>query len=311
MPSALVADVGATTTRFSLVRANGTLDSVRSIANGEAADLATVLEAALKNCGKVRPLACILAVAAPVDGDEVTMTNRGWSFSQRQLRRALKLERLVVINDFAAAAYALPHIRQADLVAIGGGRSVARGTMLVCGPGSGFGVATLLRHAGKPRAVPSEAGHMRLGAATADEARILAHLVREEGPVVVEQVLSGPGLVRLHRILTGEVSTGEAIVASARLGKNPARDTVNAFLRLFGRIAGDLALAFDARGGVFIAGGIGRVLAPFYASSPFREAFEEHPPYGARLAGMPVSVIAHAAPGLVGAATLAGAARAR
>ena len=79
MPSALVADVGATTTRFSLVRANGALDSVRSIANNEAADLATVLEAALKNCGKVRPLACILAVAAPVDGDEVTMTNRGLS----------------------------------------------------------------------------------------------------------------------------------------------------------------------------------------------------------------------------------------
>jgi glucokinase len=179
--------------------------------------------------------------------------------------------------------------------------------MLVCGPGSGFGVATLLRHSGKPRAVPSEAGHMRLGAATADEARILAHLVREEGPVVIEQVLSGPGLVRLHRILTGEKSTGEAIVASARLGKNPARDTVNAFLRLFGRIAGDLALAFDARGGVYIAGGIGRVLAPFYASSPFREAFEEHPPYGARLAGIPVVVIAHAAPGLIGAATLAAA----
>jgi glucokinase len=238
------------------------------------------------------------------------MTNRNWSFSQRRLRRALKLERLVVINDFAAAAYALPHIREADLVAVGSGRPTPRGTMLVCGPGSGFGVATLLRHSGKPRAVPSEAGHMRLGAATADEARILAHLVREEGPVVVEQILSGPGLVRLHRILTGEESTGEAIVASARLGKNPARDTIHAFLRLFGRIAGDLALAFDARGGVFIAGGIGRVLAPFYASSPFREAFEEHPPYGARLAGIPVCVIAHAAPGLVGAATLA-AARAR
>jgi glucokinase len=224
MPSAFVADVGATTTRFALVRANGALDSVRSIANSEAADLATVLDTALKNCGKVRPLACILAVAAPVDGDEIAMTNRNWSFSQRRLRRALKLERLVVINDFAAAAYALPHIREADLVAVGSGRPTPRGTMLVCGPGSGFGVATLLRHSGKPRAVPSEAGHMRLGAATADEARILAHLVREEGPVVVEQILSGPGLVRLHRILTGEESTGEAIVASARLGKNPARD---------------------------------------------------------------------------------------
>src|SRR5690606_11128196 len=112
----------------------------------------------------------------------------------------------------------------------------------------------------------------------------LVHLVQEEGPVVVEQLLSGPGLVRLHRILSGEITTSEEILAAARLGQKPARGSVNAFLRLFGRIAGDLALAFDARGGVFIAGGIGRVLAPFYASSPFREAFEEHPPYQARLA---------------------------
>jgi len=309
MPLALVADVGATTSRFALVRSDGSLDTVRSIANDEAADLPTVIETALENCGTVRPLACVLAVAAPVDGDEVTMTNRRWSFSQRSLRRTLKLERLVVINDFAAAAYALPNIRQADLVSVGGGRSAPRGTMLVCGPGSGFGAATLHRQGGRPRAVASEAGHMRLGAATADEARILAHLVREGGPAVVEQVLSGPGLARLHFILTGEESKSEAIVGAARLGKNPARDTVNALLRLFGRIAGDLALAFDARGGVFIAGGIGRVLAPFYAASPFREAFEEHPPYQARMAGIPVSVIVHAAPGLVGAATLAARAR--
>ena len=371
LPFVLVVDVGATTSRFALARKDGSLEAVRSIDNREAADLAAVLGAALESCAPLRPLSCVLAVAAPVDGDEVRLTNRAWSFSQRELCAALHLKRLTVVNDFAAIAHALPELRHADLVAFGGGRGVAGATMLVCGPGTGFGAATLQQHGGPPRAVPSEAGHMRLGAATADEARVLAHLVREDGPVAIEHVLSGPGLVRLHRILAGEETTSEAIVATARLGRNAARDTVHAFLRLFGRVAGDLALAFDARGGVFIAGGIGRVLAPFYAaspfreafdehppqqarlgsnaardtvhaflrlfgrvagdlalafdarggvfiaggigrvlapfyaSSPFREAFDEHPPYQARLAAIPVCVIAHAAPGLLGAARIA------
>jgi glucokinase len=308
-PPVLVVDVGATTSRFALARSDGALEAVRTIANDQADGIVTVIEAALAACGTVRPTGCVLAVAGPVDGDEVALTNRNWFFSQRKLKRALKLTHLLVVNDFVAAAHALPALRQADLVAVGGGRSEERGTMLVCGPGSGFGAASLQRMRGKPRVMPSEAGHMRLGAATSDEARIVAHLVREEGPVVVEHVLSGRGLIRLHRILSGEEATTEEIIASARLGKNPARDTVNSFLRLFGRIAGDLALAFDARGGVFLAGGIGRALAPFFGSSPFRAAFEEHPPYQARLAAIPTSVIAHAAPGLVGAAILAGSLR--
>lgn len=301
----LVVDVGATTSRFAITRADGALDTARSIANEEAESITAVLETALNGSGTVRPAVCVLAVAAPVDGDQVTLTNRSWSFSQRALRRTLKLTKLVVVNDFVAIAQALPQLRTADLVVVGGGRAEPRGTMLVCGPGTGFGAAMLQRARGRPRAFASEAGHMRLGAATADEARIVAHLVREEGPVVIEHVLSGKGLARLHRILTGEEATTETIINEARMARPPARDTVNAFLRLFGRIAGDLALAFDARGGVFMAGGIGRVLAPFYASSPFRAAFEEHPPYQARLAAIPTAAVAHPAPGLVGAALLA------
>lgn len=303
-PSILVADIGATTSRFALTSSDGGLDGVRSVANREVGGLVTVLDAALESF-EFRPLSCVLAVAAPVDGDAVTMTNRDWSFSQRELRATLKLQQLTVVNDFVAVAHALPHLRDADLVAIGGGRRAEGATMLACGPGSGFGTATLQRFGTRPRAIASEAGHMRLGAATADEARVLAHLVREQGAVGVEHVLSGPGVVRLHRVLTGETMSSEEIVATARLGKNAARDTLHFFMRLFGRIAGDLALAFDARGGVFLGGGVGRVLAPFYASSPFREAFDEHPPYEARLAGISVAAIAHPAPGLLGAAHIA------
>src|SRR5688572_15311695 len=99
----LVVDVGATTSRFALAR-DGALDTVRAVANEEAADLETVLDAAIAASGARRPLACVLAVAGPVDGDRVALTNRRWSFSLRELRRALKLSRLVVVNDFVAVA---------------------------------------------------------------------------------------------------------------------------------------------------------------------------------------------------------------
>ena len=302
--SILVADVGATTTRLAIARKDGALEGVRAIANNKSENLPTMLAEMLDEAGRRRPFGAVLAVAGPVDGDQITLTNRSWSFSRRELARTLKLKPLVVVNDFTAVAHVLPKFGPADLVAVGGGRGEPRGNLLVCGPGSGFGVAALMRSGGKPRAISSEAGHMRLGAATADEARIVAHLVREYGPAVIEHVLSGPGLVRLHRFLAGEQSSTEAIIAAARVGNSLARETTDAFLRLFGRIAGDLALAFNALGGVYLAGGLGRALESLVPSSPFRAAFEEHPPYQGRLALIPIHVVVHSAPGLVGAAEI-------
>lgn len=300
----LVADIGGTTTRLAFARSDGSLDALRMIANEEVEDLTSLLVRALDNIGGRRPHVAVLAVAAPVDGDRVTLTNRPWSFSRRGLARTLDLKHIYVVNDFTAVAHALPALQSADLVAVGGGRGDPSGTLLTCGPGTGFGVAALLRTGRKPRALTSEAGHMRLGATTADEARIVAHLMREHGPTVVEHVLSGPGLERLHRFLAGEKLKAEAIVAASRSGRRTARATTDTFLRWFGRIAGDLALAFDARGGVYLAGGLGRALAPLVPSSPFRAAFEEHPPYESRLAAIPAFVVVHPAPGLVGAAEL-------
>jgi len=211
----------------------------------------------------------------------------------------------MVVNDFVAVAHALPALTSADLVSIPGGHKNSKGNLLACGPGSGFGVAALIP-ARRPIAIASEAGHMRLGAATSDAARVVAHLVKELGTVVTEHVLSGPGLVRLHRILTGKQESAEDIAAAARKGRADAKATSDMFLRWFGRIAGDLALTFDARGGVYLAGGVSRSLAPLVANSLFRETFENHPPYAARLAAIPVHVVVHPTPGLLGAAVLAG-----
>jgi glucokinase len=300
----LLAELGATNTRLAVVRDGVKLGDVRTVASAEVKDLPALLGEALA-AAEARPTAAVLAVAGPVEDDEIALTNLSLAFSRRRLMQRLKLARLVVVNDFACLAHAVSALGPSDLQPVGGGHGVAKGHALVCGPGTGFGAATVLRDGSAPRVLPSEAGHMRLGAADADEARIVARLVREHGPVAVDDVVSGPGLARVHRAMTGEEATPEAIIAAATAREEKAHATVEVFLRLFGRIAGDLALAFDARGGVFLGGGVSRALAHVMAGSPFRAAFEDHPPYQKRLAAIPTAVIMHPTPGLVGAAVIA------
>lgn len=301
-PAILLADIGGTKTRLALGR-GGRLGKIKSLFNDGVPDLQELLARELAAAGKNRPTMAVLAVAGPVDGDHVALTNRAWSFSQAKLKRGLKLKRLIVVNDFVAVAHALPVLKAKDLVRIRGGRDKKDGSLLACGPGTGFGVAALIRAAPVPAVLASEAGHMMLGPATADEVEIFARL-SEPKPLVVENLLSGPGIARLHRALSGQSLTSDQVITNAKVGHAEALRTVEAFLRILGRVAGDLALAFDARGGVYIAGGVGRALAPLFSNSPFRKAFEDRPTYRDRLVAIPVYVIAHPSPELLGALTL-------
>jgi glucokinase len=169
---------------------------------------------------------------------------------------------------------------------------------LVCGPGTGFGVSFLVQG----RAVASEAGHMRLGAANAEEFEVFSKLQRGEGPIAIEHVLSGRGFAALEQALNGSKRNPADIIAA---DDDASRRTLKMFMTIFGRVVGDLALAFDARGGIFIGGGLGLALRPFYAWPEFHAAYEAHEPYGDRLRKIPVSLIAHPYPGLIGAAEIA------
>ena len=299
----LVADIGATKTRLALVRKDGKLRALRSVMNDDVADLETLLADALATA-RPRPQAAVLGIAGWIDGDHVLVTNRGWTFSRRALARKLGLKRLVAVNDFEALAYGLPALGKQDLTAVGAPQEMAKERLLVCGPGSGFGSALLIKDGRRAQVLASEAGHMRLGAASADEARVIAHLLRDAGPVIVEHVLSGPGLARVHHVLSGERKRAEAIAAAACAGEATARATTDFFLRLFGRIAGDLALAYNAKA-VFLAGGVTRGLAPLIPNSAFRAAFEDHAPYRDRMALIPIRAIVREEPGLFGAAQIA------
>ena len=301
--SVLVADIGATKTRLAFIRNDGKLGAVRSVANDDVANLETFLADALVTARPL-PQSAVLGIAGWIDGDQVLVTNRGWNFSRRALARKLGLKRLIAVNDFEALAHGLPALGMADLVAVGAPQETPQQRLLVCGPGGGFGSALLLKSGRGAKVLASEAGHMRLGATSADEARVIAHFLRDDGPVIIEHVLSGPGLARVHHVLSGERKRAEAIAAAARAGDVTARATTDLFLRLFGRIAGDLALAYNAKA-VFLAGGVTRGLAPLIPNSPFRAAFEDHAPYRDRMALIPIKAIVHQEPGLFGAAQIA------
>lgn len=304
-PTILLADIGGTTTRIARAGLDGATFDTRVEPNDGYGSLEDLFGAYLATISGEKPKAGVFAIAGPVDGDDVRMTNRSWSFNRHALARALGLDALEVLNDFAALAHGVPTLGRSDLVKVGAGHAKKGAPILVCGPGTGLGTATLIPHAnGGYDVLPGEGGHVRLGAVTADEARVVAHLVRELGPVSVEHVISGPGLVRLHRILTGEITTSHAIIQAARGGHSRELETCHVFLRLLGRIAGDYCLLVRALGGVFIAGGVGAAMAPLFAASPFRAAFEEHPPYHEHLAAIDVQVVVHPTPGLAGAAAV-------
>ncbi|MFG1464124.1 glucokinase [Xanthobacter sp. DSM 24535] len=301
----LLADIGGTSTRIARAGTDGTLFDVRVEANDSYASLEDLFGVYLANIGGPRPRVGVFAVAGPVDGDEVKLTNRDWRFSRPALARTLGLDALAVLNDFAALAHGVVGLGADSLVTVGTGKAVAGAPILVCGPGTGLGTALVLPRGESYEVLPGEGGHVRFGAVTSEEARVLAHLVQDLGPVSVEHVLSGAGLVRLHRILAGEIATSHAIIDAALSGQRNERETCHVFLRLLGRVVGDFTLLTMARGGVYISGGVGAAMAPLFAESPFRAAFEDHPPYQARLAAIPVRVVVHPTPGLAGAAEVA------
>lgn len=297
----LVADVGGTTTRIGRAGPDGVPFDIRIEANASYGSLEELLKSYLGAVAGGRPQNAVLAIAGPTEGDAVRLTNGTWGFSAAALKAEFGFSRLRVLNDFAALAHGVPRLGRPDLLEVGAGRAAKDAPILVCGPGTGFGSALIFPRDDGYEVRPSEAGHMRLGAVNTDEARIVAHMVRDFGAVSVERVLSGSGLVRLHAILTGEEVSSHSIIRAALHGQRQERESCMVFLRMLGRVLGDLVLAFDARGGAYIAGGVGHALAELFADSPFRAEFENHPPYTDRLNLVPVHVVTHATPGLLGA----------
>jgi glucokinase len=308
----LVGDIGATNTRLGLVRPDGGLDRVRVLATDDYPGLGEAIAAYLAEEAPSGKLAkAVMAVAAPVTGDEVTMTNHPWTFSGQGLRQRFGFERVRVINDFVGNALAVPQLGKGDVVKIGSGEAAAGAPIGVIGPGSGLGVSMLVRSGGDDIPIHSEGGHVTMAAADAREAAVLDLMRRRFDHVSAERFLSGPGLVNIYNTLcelsgTLAAPLSPAQITDVRIGEQDrhAREATAMFCAMLGTVAGNLALTLGARAGIYVTGGIVPRLGAVFEHSEFRSRFESKGRMSGYVAAIPTYVIVHASPALVGAARL-------
>jgi glucokinase len=307
MSSVLLADIGGSTSRFAVSAPGGRPERVVVIDNESVSGPAAAIRRYLGEAG-VAPRTAVLAVAGPVDGGEIKLTNRDWCFRCDQLAEQFGFAAIHPINDFEAVAHALAALRPDEMRALGPARDPRPGPRAVLGPGTGLGVAALLPHGSDWLALASEGGHASFGPAAADERVVFQRLASGGEFITAETVISGPGLERIYRALDpfGIPLEARTIVAQARAGASNARAAIDLFVRLLGRFAGDTALTLKATGGVYIAGGVARRLGALLDETIFRAAFEHHPPYQDMLAAIPTALVTCSEPGLVGCAALAG-----
>jgi glucokinase len=306
MSATLLADIGGSKSRFALANSAGRPERILAIDNDTVPDLAAAVARYLDETG-ARPRAASLAVAGPIDGEEVALTNRPWRFRRREFAQRFGFSQLCVVNDFEAIAWALPRLGKADTRPLGKAGPPREGVKLVLGPGTGLGVAALLPSDGRWHVVASEGGHASFGPQAADEAEVFARLREASGSISAETVLSGPGLVRLARALDPQAArhAPETIVAASLAREPSAQAATRLFVRLLGRFAGSLALTFKASGGVYITGGVAAGLGLLLDEPQFRQAFEAHPPYATLLSAIPTLLVTCEEPGLIGCAVLA------
>ena len=302
----LVADVGATNIRFGLCAEGQALCPSEAFPCADFDGIEAAVRAFLDRAdSRVEPRQGVLAVAGPVTGDTVALTNHAWRFSIAELGSALGMERLEVVNDFTAVALSLPHLGAEGLRRFGAGSPVAGTPMAVIGPGTGLGVSALVPAAGSWVPIAGEGGHRDFAAQTDEERTVLRYLQARHGHVSQERVLSGPGLVSSFLALggSGDAAPGPASIgARAVAGDALATAAVGLFSEVLGAAAGDLALTFGARGGVFIAGGIVPKLGAAFDSVRFRRRFEAKGRFANYLAEIPTHLITAEAPALVGLA---------
>jgi glucokinase len=301
----LLADLGATNSRFAIAAPGGRLRHLRIFHAGDfVSPLAAIRHYLAELPAADRPRDGALAVAAPIVGGRVTFVNRHWSFSTEVLRKRLGFTRLLVVNDLEAQAYALLKWPPADCAKIGRGRAARGAPMLAIGPGTGLGMAALLPDRA-PRVLSSEAGHITLAARDSAEERAIAAIRRQYGRVSAERALSGPGLSALYRALAaGRAAPEPADIARlAQSGRDRvAVRTAQLFSRLLGGFCGDMTLAFNALGGVYLVGGVVPGLGRAFDRRAFRAAFEAKGRYRDYLGRVPVYLVTHKDLGLRGLA---------
>lgn len=311
----LAADVGGTHARVALMRAvdgggrGFEMLAYRKFACADFPSLPELLKAFVDGDATLPVRRCVIACAGQIIDGTIVNDNLAWPVGLSQLRDTLTFDDVALLNDFEALGYALDDVRNAGSLLLCGPDAPGDGPALVVGPGTGLGAAVRLPSPAGSRVLATEAGQMDFAPCTAREREVLAHLAPHGGYVPYERILSGPGLLTLYsalRALRGQapaLAAPEAVTAAARAGGDAdAVEAVDMFCAVLGGFVGNLAMAFMADGGVYLAGGVLPEMRGLLQRSRFVQRFLDKAGMRKFLLRVPVRLIEHGRHGVFGAA---------
>jgi glucokinase, proteobacterial type len=309
----LIGDIGGTNARFSiLVDAYAEPKQFPILSTADFETIDDAIQKGVLDKTSLQPRSAILAVAGPVKGDEIDLTNCHWVIRPKDMLAGLGFADILVINDFEAQALAAASLEPEYLEQVGDGEVLQSASRVVVGPGTGLGVAGLVhaRHTWFP--VPGEGGHMDIGPRTERDYQLFPHYEQLDGRVSGEQLLCGRGIMNIYRAICRvegvemrAASPAEVTTAGLDGMDRAAVETLSLFATYLGRVAGDLALVFMARGGVYLAGGIAQKILPALRRPEFRAAFVDKAPHQEIMAMIPTFVVTHPLAALWGLASFA------
>ncbi|CUI05214.1 glucokinase [Massilia sp. P8910] len=307
----LLADIGATHARFALETAPGVLRSVRVLKCDDFPGIVPLLHTYLADHAGIRINHAAFALANPISGDMIRMTNRDWQFSTDEVRRELGLNTLLIVNDFTALAMSLPGLSGDDLMQVGGGTPATNAVIGVVGPGTGLGVSGMIPTVDGFVTLGSEGGHVNFAPADEREFAILQYAWKEWSHVSNERLISGPGMELIYRALAQRNGvqptprTSPEIIAGALDDNDPlCLEVLDCFCGMLGGAAANLAVTLGAFGGIFIGGGIVPRMGKWFATSSFRARFEAKGRFSSYLGQIPTYVIMIPNPAFIGVATI-------
>lgn len=311
----LVADIGGTNARFALADVKGASTVIRDIQSFRAEDFETVRDAADAYLEAVadRPERACFAAAGHVKNGDVDFTNSHWRLRAGELRQQLSLDIFEVVNDFYALAAGIRYLSDEAFVRVKDGSPDLQAPKLVIGPGTGLGQALIVPIDGGEKVIATEGGHVSFAPRTDEEYAVMSFIAREHPRVSVERLLSGRGLVNIHRALCAVAGAqrislqANEITAGAISGEYPiAAKAVAMFCEVLGRVAGDAVLSTGARGGVILGGGILPKIQDIFLGSNFNDRFIDKGRMKSYVDATPVYLISKDNPALYGAAATLG-----
>ncbi|BCD98978.1 glucokinase [Marinagarivorans cellulosilyticus] len=300
----VVADIGGTNARFALVTGKDAglyaLEHIHILKGKDYASFQDALSAYLDKLDGIKPTAMCAAVAGPVVGDQVQMTNLSWGFSCAAVAEQFGFKAFVAMNDFAAVAAGIPLMGGDHLITFKDGTPQDNTNKAVFGPGTGLGVAGVIRHNGLWLPNPCEGGHINIAPTSAFEADIIKAAIGHHGHASAETFISGPGLVNLYNAICEVEGSSAAkyepsdITTKALDGSDATCvTTLNTFCSFLGSFAGNLALTYGATGGIYLAGGILPRFSDFVIKSDFSAKFAHKGPMSSYVENIPAYLVTH------------------